>query len=280
MARRRGSGGARKYLERRQRRWAEAAGVAVDGRGFVRVTSQNLRAPLDASALAEIERGSELTPSGLRPARMWSLCSSAALVANVFAYWRDRPNRPLLDALGIDADGASLAFEEPLQTGLEGDPPTSDVALRLPSGRLVAIESKFSEWLVRRPRSKAVFKAKYFPDGDGVWTRARLRRCQGLANDIRAGRERFRFLHAAQLLKHALGLAVNGERDAELLYLYYDWPCREAGAHGGELARFAERVHGELPFRALTYQAVFRRLCAAPGIEAGYLEYLRRRYFE
>jgi len=35
----------RKDLERRQRRWADAAGVAYDARGFVRRLEDNLRTP-------------------------------------------------------------------------------------------------------------------------------------------------------------------------------------------------------------------------------------------
>jgi hypothetical protein len=245
----------------------------------VRELATNLRQPLVGEALAQFERGSELTPGGNTPARMWSLGSSAALVANVFDYWRERDNAPLVAALGLDSGAAELRFEEPLPTGLEGEPPLADVALRWPSGRVAAIESKFGEWLVRRPRNKSAFKSKYFPPGAAVWTDAGLARCQAVAAEIQQGRERFKFLHAAQLLKHALGLACSGARDYRLLYLYYDWPCREADAHRVELERFASLLHPELDLRVLTYQTLFQRLCAHASVAAEYCRYLEQRYF-
>ena len=110
-----------------------------------------------------MQRGSELTPGAARPARLHSLCSSAALVVNVFGYWRGRDQTPLLRrSASTGRGGTRLTFEEPLPTGLAGDPPTVDVALYRPDGRCVAIESKFAEWLVPRPRNKRVFKDKYF----------------------------------------------------------------------------------------------------------------------
>jgi len=271
--------GARKDLERRQRRWADAAGIAYDARGYVREHDTNLFQPLQGATRADFERGSELVPGRSTPARCWSLLSSAALVANVFDHWRNRDTTPLLAALGLPTDSAAeLTFEVPLPTGLAGDPPTTDVALRWPSGRLAIIESKFAEWLVRRPRHKAQFKTKYFPPDVAVWRTTGRPRCQALADAIQAGHERYRFLHAAQLLKHALGLAASGRDEAILMYLYFDWPSREADAHRAELERFAVAVRGELDFRVLTYQALFAALVVPPTV-TDYRAYLERRYF-
>jgi restriction endonuclease-like protein len=269
----------RKDLERQQRRWAEAAGVDYDARGYVRDLALNLRAPLDATAHAELARGSELEATTARPARLWSLTSSGALVVNVFDYWRGHDTAPLAAALGLPQGSPTISYEEPLPTGLEGDPPTADVALRWPSGRIAAIESKFCEWLVRRPRNKAVFKRKYFPPGGEVWSAAGLPRCQELAADIDAGRERFRWLHAAQLLKHALGLARLAAPATTLVYLYYDWPSREATEHAAEVARFARRIAPDCDLRALTYQALYAALEAAEPLDSRYRTYLTQRYF-
>ena len=269
----------RKDLERQQRRWADAAGIEYDARGYVRDLDANLRVPLDAVARADIERGSELAPTPTRPGRLWSLTSSAALVVNVFDYWRGHDTAPLAEALGLPEGSPQIRYEEPLPTGLEGDPPTTDVALRWPSGRVAAIESKFGEWLVRRPRNKAVFKRKYFPPGGEVWSAAGLPRCQELAADIDSGRERFRWLHAAQLLKHALGLTRLGAPATTLVYLYYDWPSREATEHAAEIARFARRVADDCDFRVLTYQALHAALAVGGTLDARYRAYLAQRYF-
>ena len=132
----------RSDLKRAQRRWADARAVRYDAYGCVRDLADNLLTPLDGAALDELARGSELTPGAARPARLYSLCSSAALVVNVFGHWRRRDPAPVLAALGVQgATGAHLEYEEPLPTGLPGDPPTVDVAFQLPGGRCVAVES-------------------------------------------------------------------------------------------------------------------------------------------
>jgi hypothetical protein len=289
----------RKELERQQRRWAENAGIDFDTRGFVRDFDANLRVPLAAATRVAFARGTELTPRPSQPARIAALYSSAALVANVFDHWTARDAEPLVAALGLEGERVQLEFEEPLATGVEGDPPTSDVVLRFASGRVVAIESKFGEWLVRRASSRMDLKPKYFAGGKTVWRDAGLPRCQQLADDLRSGRERFKHLHAAQLLKHALGLARGvgqggatsavGAREAapalaghathELRYLYYEWPGGPASAHRGELRRFAERVGAEIRFSASTYQDLYRALHADARVDRTYLEYLRARYF-
>jgi hypothetical protein len=162
---------------------------------------------------------------------------------------------------------------------LPGDPPTVDVALYRPDGRCVAVESKFAEWLTPRPRRLRAFKDKYFAQGAQLWTAAELPRCQALAEELQNGRERLRFLNAAQLLKHALGLANNGLRTSALVYLYYDRPGREATTHRAELDRVAGRLAPELELHVVTYQALFAVLREAPGLERGYVDYLAQRYF-
>jgi hypothetical protein len=292
----------RKDLERQQRRWAESAGITFDARSFVRDLDANLRVPLAAATRAAFARGTELMPRKSQPARIAALYSSAALVANVFDHWSARDAAPLVAALGFGMERVQLRFEEPLATGVEGDPPTSDVVLRFESGRVVAIESKFGEWLVRRTSNRGDLKPKYFAGGSAIWLDAGLPRCQQLAEDLRAGRERFKHLHAAQLLKHALGLArrthVADERGAaaevaerhvrsnvarhaghELRYLYYEWPSGPASAHRAELERFVERVGAEIHFSASTYQDLYRALRADARVDRAYLEYLRARYF-
>ena len=267
-------------LLRAQRRWADAQRVRYDARGFVRTLAYNFRAPLDEYSLAELQRGSELTPRATQPARAHALCSSAALVVNVFAYWRGRDQSPLLEALGVGGPGGTrLEFEAPLPTGLPGDPPTVDVALHRPDGRVVAVESKFAEWLTPRPRGKRVFKDKYFAQGQSVWEAAGLPRCQALAEELQHGRERPRYLNAPQLLKHALGLAVNGLRTSTLVYLYYDRPGREAARHRAEADSFAAHLKGEIDLRVATYQSLFDALRAFPELDRDYLDYLAHRYF-
>ena len=82
-----------------------------------------------------------------------------------------------------------LTFEEPLATGVEGDPPLGDVALRCESGECLAIESKFCEWLVAPAARRLEFKPKYFAGGRRDSGRERgLPRCQRLADELRVRR--------------------------------------------------------------------------------------------
>jgi Restriction Endonuclease associating with ARP len=269
----------KKALQRRQRRWADAAGIAYDAGGYVQRLGDNLRAPLSSAASSAFVASPELGARRRQPPKMLALHSSAALVANVFDYWTQRDASPLAAALGFAEPCTALGFEAPFPSGLPGEPPTVDLLLTFESGRRIAVESKFSEWLSRRPRNKAVFKTKYFPRDRAVWTECGLPRCQTLAEDLQARTQRFKYLHAAQLLKHALGLSVVARGRIALCYFYYDWPCRESGVHREEIARFTGLIGDELPFSALTYQEIYRRLRETRAVEPGYLEYLRARYF-
>jgi hypothetical protein len=267
-------------LLRAQRRWADTHGVRYDAHGCVRDLGDNLHAPLDAAAYAEFRRGSELTPAVARPARLYSLCSSAALVVNVFGRWRGRDQTALVQALGVGGPGGTrLAFEEPVPTGLPGDPPTVDVALYRPDGRCIAVESKFAEWLVPRSRGKRAFKDKYFAPGVRPWAALGLPCCQALAEELQDGRERVKHLNAPQILKQALGLASSGLRTSALVYLYYDRPGKEAAVHRAEVDRVLARLVPEIDLLACTYQALFGVLRALPGLEHDYVDYLAQRYF-
>jgi hypothetical protein len=64
-----------------------------------------------------------------------------------------------------------------------------------------------------------------------------------------------------------------------LVYLYYDWPVRDAPLHRAEIDRVTARLAPEIDLRVLTYQTLFGSLRAAQGIDGAYLDYLAQRYF-
>lgn len=266
-----------------QRRWAEANELTTDPRGYLPSYSANLWRPLSTVAMRCYDRGSgsELRPGRTRQAKMCALHSSSALVANVFDYWSERDARPLFQALGADEPDESIQFEVQFPTGLAGEPPNLDIAVRLRSGTTLAIESKFCEWLTPKSGSKPPFKDKYFAPVADRWSRACLPNCQQLANEMQARTERFAHLDAPQLLKHALGLGTTLKGQFALWYLWYDSCSPEADRHRHEIDRFAARVGDELRFRALTYQELFEALSQRCGAESSaYLAYLRGRYFQ
>lgn len=263
--------------EVQQREWARAHGVIASESGYVNSVDDHLFRPLSAAARDQFREASGQELAG----KMLALHSSSALAANVFDFWMDRNRAPLQNALGIDSAIKDLQFERKCLTGLPGAPPNIDVVLRLADGSLLAIESKFCEWLapatVEAAKAKPEFQASYFR-GERRWAARGLPACQGLAEAMQAGTVRFQQLHAGQLLRHALGLAGAGS-PFRLWYLYADWACAEQEAHDVDLKRFAQAVGVEIGFRAMTYQALAARLQRA-GADQDYVRYLVDRYGE
>jgi hypothetical protein len=249
----------------------------VDERGYVKTVERNLRQPLSAKARAAFEAGDggELTDSRSRPAKMRALHSSSALAVNVFDFWTTRDPAPLAKALQLDHPIVEVAFEGKLGTGLPGNPPNLDVVLTCAHKTVVAIESKFTEWMSAKPRRHAAFKPKYFPADAPLWLGRGLPKAQQLAEE----RRHFTYLDVPQLLKHTLGLKSQDFVGSSLLYLYFDAAGPEAEEHRREIARFQQQLDAAVGFRALTYQDLVARLAAARTEDMGpYLEYLTSRY--
>lgn len=272
----------KKAILRRQRKWATATGLSVDTAGYLDCIAKNLRVPLLPATQAEFENsgGAEWLCRANAPPKMQALHSSAILAVNMFEHWRQVDAVPLMQALGIDAALKALSFERQFPTGLVGTPPTADIALELATGDIVSIECKFTEWLAPKRGNKPAFKDKYFDSGAERWAAVGLPRCQELATALMRREERFRFLHASQLLKHALGLATQYPGRSSMQYIFYDFDCRISKEHREELERFAARVGDEIAFEAKTYQDLYRTWLAREDVDAEYLQYLGRRYFK
>ena len=265
-----------------QRTWALQKGLRVADNGYLQKYEYNLFRPLSKEALSAFESGSgsELKPSSpTRPAKMCALHSSSALAVNFFDYWSETDSSPLLAAFGIEGISSFIRFEAQFPTGLPGTPPNLDVAIGLNSGHVVAIESKFTEWLTPKSPTLSPFKSKYFESPD-QWSSKGLHSCQRLAEAMQDGTEKFRHLDAAQLLKHALGLANNVLGKFDLFYIYFDCSGQESRTHRNEIERFGSLVAGDFPFKAICYQEAFAALRACTGMnDQDYTTYLQARYF-
>lgn len=261
---------------RRQREWAALEAHLMDSSGYLETVDANLWRGLSDSSRTAFEKGSGSELKG----KMRALHSSSALAVNFFDYWSTAEATTLMQLLELDSLVSAMRFEAQHYTGLPGNPPNLDVCLALESGHTVAIESKFTEWLRRKRFQRDVFKPKYFPPAQEVWTRQGLPACQILAADIQSGRQRFLHFDAVQMLKHALGLATQLGRSFSLWYVYFDCECPESGIHKTEIEQFADRVGVEIHFKALTYQELFQRLRSTNlPVDPAYLLYLGRRYF-
>lgn len=263
-------------LQRQQRVWATQQAHEIDGRGYVSSVDANLWRPLSETSRDAFEKGSG---SELK-CKMRALHSSSALAVNFFDYWTIGDRTVLEKLLDLPSTPNSMEFEAQFPTGLRGTPPNIDVLIILDSGQTVAIESKFTEWLIRKSLRNPIFNPKYFPAADGPWKRRGLDACQSLAADIQIGRQQFLHFDAPQMLKHALGLATNLHGSFSLWYIYFECRGRESAIHNAEIKMFADRVGAEIGFKSLTYQYLFSRLeRRATLVNSDYVEYLRRRYF-
>ncbi len=254
-----------------QLKWASEGGIEVDGSGRAVSVEANLFQPLNLETRREFEagKGDELGVSG-QPGKMASLISSSALAVNVFDPWRGQDATPLCMALGVARDYRVGGFEATYPTGLRGTDPHLDVKLLAPGEPVLAIESKFTEPYRRVTNS---FRPSYF-SRDAIW--AGMPASRSLAQKIADDTIVFHSLHAAQLLKHAIGLNHTlGQGRFVLMYLWYQAPGRHGKLHTAETQRFADIVAYDFDFRSMTCQELLETVDDGPG---GWIEYLRRRY--
>jgi hypothetical protein len=188
------------------------------------------------------------------PPKMQAAYSSSALVVNCFAPWKY--NLGELELCGRRGF-SSLWFERKVPTGLRGTSPHLDLFLESLSPGIIAIESKATEYLQTH---ETIFPPSY---ESAVWPK-----CVGgysaLMRELRSHDCSFQYLDAAQLVKHALGLASTiGDRDTALLYLFWEPEnrddFREFDQHCNELRQFAASVAGSsIRFLWMSYS---RLLC-------------------
>lgn len=245
----------------------------IDHNGYVadfretllsRVITQDFEADLSAGD------GNELQT------KFRAIHSSSGLAVNCFAPFRRQIADLLLQAR--DAfDG--LQFERKCPTGLKGRrSPNLDVVLTGLNG-IVGIESKLTEYLGKHSADFSPAYAEQIRDArrEGGYFSEMLR--------LMDAPNSYRLLDAAQLIKHAFGLAHTfRDRPVTLLYLFWEPANPEASpifaAHRAEIAEFAERVAGTTPrFLAMSYPELWSKLEASgPDWVKAHIEELKARY--
>lgn len=288
-------------LERHQREWAAERKVEVDGAGLTLSLDANLISPLCQTTRADLSTSLPgILADGEKRGEMSALCSTAALVHNVFDYWRGRVAAPLVRACG------STQSQDPLELHFAATGPAAPTAVHTPGSpadvvlaaraRPIVVAASFLEPYTQvdnRPAPE-LLHAK------ATWSG--LQACRNLTIDLDSNTQRFQHLAVARLL--GIGQSWTrelGERGFRLLYLWYDCGGRAADRVRAEIDRFRMRAGGELDFEARSWQEFFRELrgacragsasgapasasgdpASAPGDDSheSYLQYLSSRYF-
>jgi hypothetical protein len=259
-------------LKKQQQSWASAEHIDFNDNGYVKELRCNLFQKPSENTVAEFTAGKGREMDN----HMLALHSSSALVVNFFEWWKTSDNIPKLGkAIGLTKTAINLTFEKTHNkpTGIPGIKPHLDLELGGSSFR-AAIESKYTEPYQRKRKT---LKPAYAQEN--IW--GNLIGCERLANAIVDGKEVFQYLDAPQLLKHIMGLKTDyGERGFELVYQWFNYPSEESDNHAREIKTFGKYVDNEVNTRYLSYQELFKVIQTIPEAGAGYIGYLKKRYFQ
>jgi hypothetical protein len=270
-----------KQIIEKQNEWALSKGIDNYDKGYTLKLEANLFCPLSQKSISEflVGKGNELgSPDTV--GKMHALHSSAALVVNVFEYWRGKDIRTIAGLCGaIKGNTREMRYEAVHSNALGRIPSHIDVEFSGSSGNIpLAIESKFTETYSRHTYRSLAWSYTHRP---GLWKE--LPSCENLAKRIGAEDRKytsFEYLDAPQLLKHILGLSTEfGPKGFTLLYLWYGIESPEAKQHWQEITEFESVIKNEIDFRVMTYQDLFARISKERDINQEYLGYLQTRYF-
>jgi hypothetical protein len=233
----------------------EHGGSREDGNLLANLDRSVIEAAYSAAPGNEVSSGKFLSPQ-----------SSAALVANTFGLFLDRPELlpafASLEQLGWPAQEVNLEVivQFPWRGGRH---PCLDVLVRT-SEAIIGVESKRYEPF--RPRAASELSRAYWRK---VWG-SRMGGYEHVRDRLDAAPSTFKHLDAAQLIKHAFALRTEASRTGAkpvLVYLFAEpeaWPegapiNREAAArHRQELSFFSAAVRDdEVQFVSMTYQDLF-----------------------
>lgn len=187
--------------------------------------------------------------------------SSAALAVDTFGWFVERPAM-LPPFVGLDADYPATAVDVEYCARFPwpgGRHPWLDAIVET-ANCLIGVESKRFE-PYRDRKTVSLSEAYDRP----VWG-DNMRPFEAMRDQLRSGEEKFEFLDAAQLVKHAFGLVTDAGRrrkSAALVYLFAEPKALKGrlleqdgfDRHRGEIARFAAAVSGaEVRFHANSYR--------------------------
>jgi histidyl-tRNA synthetase len=252
-----------------------------DSNGYVRELEHNLVRGVSAG---DFERDFEQGAGDELRNKMKAPYSSSALVVNTFSRWRRHPSTL---ALRRETGFRSLEFEKRCPTGLQGTPPHLDLVAEN-AQCIVAVESKCTEYLEQKTKP-ADFSPSYEEISDNRRRSPWFTHMLELTNPNALPSRQYKWLDAAQLIKHYLGLSHENSyqgRRVILLYLYWEpknWQeFPEFHEHHEEAARFGERVSGDVhvTFQHMSYLELWNdwRTLSTPNWLPDHVRALEERY--
>ncbi|MHB8108640.1 MAG: PGN_0703 family putative restriction endonuclease [Syntrophorhabdaceae bacterium] len=281
------------HILTKQIQWALNRGISLVGSkgengrpAYTPELSQNLFEPLEPLIKECFIKGdgNEIgNPNN--PGKMQAVHSSSALGVNVFQYWQKINQLPTIaTACGFCRKGnnncSGIIFEDKYAiNGQFSFSPNVDVVFHNSESsryQRFAIECKFSE--AYGSRRHGGLKTAYL-DLETLW--GDIPNIRNLAKSISPDDNRFIHLHAAQLIKHVLGLKAQcGLTGFKLLYLWYDVYGAEGSRHRSEIEAFSNVVNSDgVRFNSMTYQELIAKLSAECRNEhEPYVRYLTERY--
>ena len=220
-------------------------------------------------------KGQELHGKGQCPPKMAAVYSSSALVLNTFGPWHKDPSEL---AINGHTGFHTMKFEAQLTHGLRGTRPHLDLCLESDK-EVLAIESKCLEYLDAKP---AKFSTAYDTIVDH---RAKSPWFRHIAM-LRKNNRRYKYLDAAQLIKHYLGLSHSRPKQSiTLLYLFWEpsnWQDFETfRRHREEIDAFTQVVGGDrVRFQAMSYNDLWAdwEQRSSPSLLVDYVRRLKHRY--
>ena len=282
------------YIISKQIQWAKNRNIPlISSKGergrpaYTEKLDQNLFDPLLTENREQFDKanGQEMNGSPGNPAKMQALHSSSAIAVNIFQYWQKRGLiSEIAAACGFCRRQSNyserLVFEEKHQIKTNFViPPNIDVVIHNKASapyKLFAVECKFSE--AYGGRAHGGLSSAYLKDTD-LWTDlSALEKC---AREISPDDNRYAYLHAAQLIKHILGLKACAETENfKLLYLWYDVLGKEGADHREEVEDFTQIAKADgVRFHAMTYQELINILDRYYRDDhPEYIKYLTERY--
>ncbi len=253
---------------------------------YTRTVEDNLFQPLSEQTRKELIEGdgSELKIGANRPSKIQALHSSSALGINIFDYWRKLSDISVpAQAGGFTRTNSTMTgriqFEQkfPIDDKFQYSP-NLDVVIypdRTKKYKIYGIECKFTE--PYSSRGHGGLDKKYLENHE-IWQI--LAETKKLACKISPNDTEFSYLHAAQLIKHILGLNRKfGHGRYRLLYLWYDALGKFGYKHKQEIEQFKEVVRSDgVVFHDLTYQELIINLAKYRKWHEEYLRYITERY--